>query len=506
MTKVRWRLASITALICAAAVWFAFQPVGTVIAEDQPAKAQPSAGNDESAGESAVDSGETTADKGTSSASKKKPRREVAPKKKTTKTAKQPAGARPRTSQPGMSGGGRLPVGGTGGNGTRPSAGGSSAGGNSSANPNSTPSDEVDSDDQSGGGTGRDGGKEGPAVPGDMPYPPEVQKVMDVQEKHTEDLLKQEGIVGTSTALSKDGKIVIKVYMTGAGNPQVPAKLDGIPVEKVLSGLIRPFDGSAGSPQYNPRVRQKRPVPIGISAFNEENPVCGGSSCFAGTLGVRLKAKDGSGLYALSNSHVFSNEGNAPIGTTIVSPSPGEVNCACVPEDIIGKLARFKPLNVSGGFNLMDAAIISTSEKLVGNSTLPDGYGVPRTYTIKNPQLGMRVQKYGRTTGFTKGRVTAINAITAIGYTIGVARFRRQVEFFGEPGKIFGDHGDSGSLIVTEDRFPIALLYGGDDVTHVVFGNPIQAVLDEFGMEIDGDDSLDFPIPGKSGRTAPGTP
>lgn len=148
----------------------------------------------------------------------------------------------------------------------------------------------------------------------------------------------------------------------------------------------------------------------------------------------------------------------------------------------------------------MDAAVITTDPLLVSKQTLPDGYGVPRTFTIKNARLGMRVQKYGRTTGFTKGRVIGINMTVTVGYNPGPAKFVNQIEFRGVGGT-FGGPGDSGSLIVTDDRFPIALLFAG--AGQLVSGNPIQPILDEFRMEIDGDDSQDFPVPGKIGEAQP---
>ncbi|HTI51699.1 MAG TPA: hypothetical protein VL475_12130, partial [Planctomycetaceae bacterium] len=128
--------------------------------------------------------------------------------------------------------------------------------------------------------------------------------------------------------------------------------------------------------------------------------------------------------------------------------------------------------------------------------------GKPRTTVVENAILGMRVQKYGRTTGYTKGKIIAINAVVGpIQYTFGSAFFSNQIEIIGDRGDIFATHGDSGSLVVTDDRFPVALLFAGSDITHVVFVSPILPILDEFEMDIDGDDSTDFVLPGKVGSS-----
>ncbi len=96
------------------------------------------------------------------------------------------------------------------------------------------------------------------------------------------------------------------------------------------------------------------------------------------------------------------------------------------------------------------------------------------------------MQKYGRTTGHTVGKVSGINATIDVGYRVGTARFERQVVI---TGTRFSAGGDSGSLIVTKgmllaDRRPVGLLFAGTATTTIA--NPIDLVLDRFGIEIDG--------------------
>jgi hypothetical protein len=100
--------------------------------------------------------------------------------------------------------------------------------------------------------------------------------------------------------------------------------------------------------------------------------------------------------------------------------------------------------------------------------------------------VGLRVMKYGRTTGQTKGRIYAINATVNVNYGLqGTARFIQQIVI--TPGS-FSAGGDSGSLIVVERgsnaRKPVGLLFAGSP--SVTIANPIGLVLERFGVSIDG--------------------
>jgi hypothetical protein len=335
---------------------------------------------------------------------------------------------------------------------------------------------------------------------------PDVKRVIDVQNRATPDLLKQKGIAGTSTGLDEDGNIVIKVYTTGGDSPKIPKSLEGIATLEVLTG---PHHGYWQSAAFDPKARQDRPVPIGVSAVNE-NGACG-NFIAAGTLGCRVKSSDGT-LFALSNNHVFAAENAGIIGDPCVQPGSLDAFTAgipiCSPNDVFGTLFKFKPIdflfanNATGlTTNVIDAAIVKTDASKVGNSTppAPIAYGAPRTTTFKKPYLGLQVQKLGRTTGYTTGTITGLNQFVIVGYTVGIALFINQIEIvsIGNPNP-FAAPGDSGSLIVTlEDRFPVALLFAG--AGPFVDANPIQDVLDFFGVTIDGDDSAFIP-PGKQGR------
>jgi hypothetical protein len=503
MSSLRVRIAAFSLVLFAAAVCFSLPPAGIVTADDATQNKSSDQGKSDAAGakDQAADAQNAApADAGKRKSTAKKPRKPAAKKPKPatkkkapSKNAGKPAAGNTNNALPQGNGGQRGMNGGRGGLGALGAAalgGGGGIGGAGGLG--------------AGGAAGAGGGGRG-IIPGAAPQnnggpdPKEVERVMAVQNKHTANLLKQPEVVGTSTALAKDGSVVLKVYTTFAGNRNLPKQIDGVNVVVSESGNFRFQDG-----EFDPKLRADRPVPIGVSAAPQDSSCTIDLNCYSGTLGCRLKPRNGDpSVYALSNNHVFANLNNYSPGKPIMQPSPGEdtVLCACIKDDQIGTLYKFKTIDFTGQPNLIDAAIMLTSDKLVDNSTPPGGYGKPRTTIVQNPVLGMRVQKYGRTTGHTNGQIVALNQVLTIADAQGTAVFINTIEIVGDDGSIFSNHGDSGSLIVTDDRFPVALLFAGAEDASSTSGIPIKAVLDYFEMDIDGDDSQDFIPPGKIGSS-----
>jgi hypothetical protein len=103
------------------------------------------------------------------------------------------------------------------------------------------------------------------------------------------------------------------------------------------------------------------------------------------------------------------------------------------------------------------------------------------------------VQKYGRTTLLTTGVVSGIEATVYVTYGNRTATFSDQIIVNG--AQDFIGPGDSGSLLVTYNpdlpeeggREPVGLLFAGNDDGSLAVANPIDAVLDAFGVTIDGE-------------------
>lgn len=311
----------------------------------------------------------------------------------------------------------------------------------------------------------------------------------EVQGRHTEKLMAKPGVVGTAVGLGQGARPVVLVLLEHGGAPDIPEELEGVPVRPVVTGKIYALP-KPGSPPgldkkppkdeepVDPTARFDRPVPIGVSTGNVE-------SNSAGTIGCRVT--DGANVYALSNNHVYALENTASPNSEVLQP--GRYDGGAAPDDVIGTLYAYEHIYFDGSDNTIDAAIASSTTSLLGNATPSDGYGTPKSETT-SALINQPVKKYGRTTGLTKGRVYALNATVDVGYGEGkVARFVGQIII--TPGG-FSAGGDSGSLIVADgkgrnkadDRKPVGLLFAGSPF--VTVANPIDEVLDAFGVTVDG--------------------
>ena len=186
----------------------------------------------------------------------------------------------------------------------------------------------------------------------------------------------------------------------------------------------------------------------------------------------------------MSNNHVIAEQNAGNVGDQILQPGTLDTNCTYYPADQIGSLFDFEPIDFNG-VNYVDAAIASTTTADTGFASPSDAYGAPTSNTVA-ATVGQAVQKFGRTTGLTKGEVDSINATVNVQYDAGVATFQNQVIIVGKVrrGKrfvnsSFSDGGDSGSLIVTQaNNDPMGLLFAGN--SSITIANPIDDVLNTF--------------------------
>jgi hypothetical protein len=92
----------------------------------------------------------------------------------------------------------------------------------------------------------------------------------------------------------------------------------------------------------------------------------------------------------------------------------------------------------------------------------------------------MNVRKRGRTTGLTYGKVDSVSLSVSIDYGdgIGVKILTNQIGITPDTPQnaMFGKKGDSGSVVVDDNRKVVGLYFAGDDDGYGV-ANPIAAVL-----------------------------
>ena len=248
----------------------------------------------------------------------------------------------------------------------------------------------------------------------------------------------------------------------------------------------RPVKGGADH-----KARQARPIALGVSGGNSGDLANG--YCCSGTLGA-LVQKNGQ-QFILSNTHVFAGDwvvgGNgkvASVGDDINQSGLIDVGCRVIPEDMVGDLTDWAPINSMDNVDAAIAAVragqVKPSGEILEIGTIAN--------TTAQPFVGQGVKKSGRTTGFTRSSVSSLNATITVGYSDECAGGSYPKTFTGQVvinnrGSRFLAGGDSGSLMVEDvatNPRAVGLLYAGS--SSVAIANPIDDVLKYFGVTMVG--------------------
>jgi hypothetical protein len=193
----------------------------------------------------------------------------------------------------------------------------------------------------------------------------------------------------------------------------------------------------------------------------------------AGTVGAIVRK--GGKSCVLSNSHVLARSGRAAIGDKVLYP--GKLDGGAAPADLLGTLLEFVPFDTSGQFvNRVDAALAEIASSRLSEINRVVHLAATPIKTIK-PERGMKVAKFGRTTGATTGEIRDVNfrfkiiypGVGSVGYIDQVLCTR------------YTDGGDSGSIVVdTESGKVVGLHFCGAEGGSVF--NPIQDVKAALGF------------------------
>jgi hypothetical protein len=325
-----------------------------------------------------------------------------------------------------------------------------------------------------------------------------------------------EGFAGLSvqsvgyTAGSDDEHVI--VYVTRGSSKalkEVPKKVDQVQVETRVMGKLRatpsPAMASSGTNYFY--ERSGRIACGGSIAPSREN--------YAGTLGAF--AKNVNQVFAISNNHVFAACNHTPVGMPILGPAnmdakpgrraPTEV---CVYRDMIelrsGVPSLVTPMNLDAAFGeVVNATVISSWQ---GDDV--QGYDTPAN-TVQ-PAAGVRVKKFGRTTGLTTGVIEALVPTPWV-LPYKSARFTSQVWFQdtwtirGDGPDAFALPGDSGSLVVTEDgSAAVGLVFAVNARGGYAIFCPIAQVLQRFGnLQLLSNHGISLPFSRGGPRTGGGT-
>lgn len=237
------------------------------------------------------------------------------------------------------------------------------------------------------------------------------------------------------------------------------------------------------------RKSQPRPIQLGTSGSNAEDFEIDGEfiSCVGGTLGglLEMQTADGVEQFVLSNNHVLAMVNKAKRGDDVVQPGLIDSRCVSGAADVIGELSDFKRIRLKNGANDVDMSIAAVKPGAVASDGRILKLGVPGNEPVA-ARVGMAVQKVGRTSGRTLGKVVALDFDVQVDFASGwaqaaaskVALFRDQIIVEGRGGKPFVKGGDSGSLVfekVKQCPRAVGLAFAGADELAAV--NPIAEVL-----------------------------
>lgn len=282
----------------------------------------------------------------------------------------------------------------------------------------------------------------------------------------------------------------------------VPQKL---PMSQVMATAVPKFIDGIPSDVQEGRMPWALQLPV-LDIVERFRPAPGGCSVgvvgiTAGTLGCWVNYNGRKVM--LSNNHVLADSNDAEIGDAIVQPGP--YDGGSYPQDHIANLTKFERLRFIGEqsgctfsksitrnlnraydvgskitgerprtrfpapvvaqqeYNLIDAAIATPLNASDVDETI---LKIGKPQGVVSGELGMNVQKTGRTTEYTTGQITQVDAITQVSYGgTKIALFEDQIVITGTES--FSAGGDSGSAVLDMLSNICALLFAGSDTVTI---------------------------------------
>lgn len=328
-----------------------------------------------------------------------------------------------------------------------------------------------------------------------------VRAVMAVQADVTPGLMSSSAVLGTAVGADEASQPVLVVYVNpedggaAAAMRSVPVRLRGIATRVELTEPFRAFKGPPGggggsvettTSVSDHRVKQAAPIKLGASGgwgLDLANGYCCG-----GTLGALVQI--GGTKYVLSNYHVLEadivsggNDTVAANGQDVIQPALIDVSCSAGNAQVVARLAKRSSLPASN----VDCAIAEVVPGMVREDGAILGIGTLSS-AIASARLNQAVKKSGRTTGFTRSKVSGLNATIRVSYEnecAGSAAFTKTFTgqiVFANKGSKFLAGGDSGSVAVEDvatNPRAVGLLFAGSSTSAIA--NPIGEVLGFLG-------------------------
>lgn len=325
-------------------------------------------------------------------------------------------------------------------------------------------------------------------------------------DRYKDSLLKKENVIGVGYGIKEkraqrtgEEAVVVLVKEKKPAHKinkkdMIPQALNSIKTDVIEIGEIH---------FLQQRTVKARPAQPGMSI--------GHYKISAGTLGGVVKDKRSAQTMILSNNHVLANISNgkdnrAKKGDLILQP--GAYDDGKEPDDVIAYLERFVPVHrgeaepeckiavaveklanfvihflrpnynfkllKQGKNNTVDCALARPVSNDVINSSIIE---IGKVNGTGEAEVDMKVQKSGRTSGYTTGKVVAVNTTVTVNISENeTATFEDQ--FVTTP---ISKAGDSGSLVLDMNNNVVGLLFAGSEKATVC--NRIENVMKELSIE-----------------------
>ena len=247
---------------------------------------------------------------------------------------------------------------------------------------------------------------------------------------------------------------------------RIPDNIEGFPTDVIEQPESRPL------------------IKGGVQIEADSVGLVGTLSCFARTTDTPNR------IVLLTNRHVLLPDGDsAELNKEVGQPQYCTICSRCC-TDFVGRVLRssttFDP-NI-------DAAIATLNSDVAWVPEIIDIGKIKGTYTLVDNDIlaEYKVQKVGRTTNYTLGKVTHIHFSFRVKTNVkDPATDKAEKQMHGQmriealpPYQHFGEAGDSGSAIVNLDNKIVGLLHSGPEDSSYIVACPIAAVESQLQIHI----------------------
>lgn len=363
-----------------------------------------------------------------------------------------------------------------------------------------------------------------------------ISDVLQAQRLFQESLMAKPNVVGVAVGLKNsvgDPSVVVlverKVPVAALSvGESIPKEVDGVKTDVVEVGYLRAYD--------SPRDRYRPEIPSGVSIghykitagtlgtivtdrttgekliLSNNHVLANSNNALVGDPILQPGAADGgqnpADIVARLERFVtmrYVDDPDVPVPTPSPSPTPtptpgGTGSCSAVnvvvsvvnaAAALVGSHQRVTSTPMSVPVKTQAASVVdavaqtpsnevdcAVAKPLDASKFTGEILGIGKVTGTKPAALGMSVRKSGRTTGYTTGTITLLNATVNVAYGNRTARFTGQI--ITTP---MSQSGDSGSLLVDgASNVAVGLLFAGSDQSTIF--NPIDSVLNALQINL----------------------